>query len=499
MPVEPSFPWRELAETLFRRKHIAIFFGLIGLALGAYTGFTSTPVYKSNATLVFEVQRGRLTGTGMQAERVDRWDVTQQVELLKSRALVREVLVKEGWTDERAPAPPPFTWKTIVYLLPKPRALANRVYSELHDIQGQTPLERYVTQTLRGLSVSPVRGANLIRVGFTSVDAEYAAYFLNNLLKAHVERSLTSSPESQARGFILKQRKDAAVRLEEATTALRKYQQRTGLGIGIVDEGYARSQVASLESDRADAEITLRELKARISAIDREMTSLPRDLTTGSVISANPVQMALQGELASLQVEKTQLLSKYASGSQRMKDHENLILRTEEAIVQQAASTTETTTALNPAFTSLNLQKFDAQVQIEALRARIAGQDARLVQTRGALQQALSTNPELARLKEDVEQASSVYKSYSARAEQARYAGELDETNIFNLSVVEPAEVPWLPIKGKRTQQALISGGLWLLIGCFAAFARDFLDPTVKSASQAARCSGLPVIAEIPA
>lgn len=499
MSAQPSFPWREIAEALFRRKFIALAFAVFGLALGAYTGFTSTPAYRASATLLFEVQRGRITGTGMQNESVDRFDINQQIELLQSRSLVREVLLKEGWTDEKAPAPPPFSWKTVVYLLPQPRRLANRIYSEIHKIEGQTPLERYVSQTLGSLNVSSVSGANLIRLNFRSTDPEYAAYFVNNLLDAHIRRSMELSPESQAREFLIEQQEEALQRLEAANAAVRSYKQRNGLGTGIVDEAFARTQITALEQERANAKISMRELQARIQALDRQLTTLPKDLTTGSVISVNPILQSLQTELANLQVEKTRLLSKYAPGSQRMLDLDQQIERTEMAISVQETSTTQTTTALNPAFTELSQQKFDAEVQMEALTARMSGLDERLAETRGAMQAALSTTPELSRLLEEQRQATNIYQSYSGRAEQARYAGELDETKIFNLSVVEPAVVPWKPLEGKRTQQVFISGMLWLLLGCAAALARDFLDPTVKSASQAARCAGLPVIAEIPA
>ncbi|MEM1245382.1 MAG: Wzz/FepE/Etk N-terminal domain-containing protein [Acidobacteriota bacterium] len=499
MSAQPSFPWREIAEALFRRKFIALAFALFGLALGAYTGFTATPAYEASATLLFEVQRGRLTGTGMQNDRVDRWDITQQIELLRSRSLVREVLLKEGWTDEQAPEPPPFTWKTVVYLLPQPRRLANRIYAEIHHIQGQTPLERYVSRTLNSLEVSPVRGANLIRLNFSSTDAEYAAYFVNNLLDAHIQRSMKLSPESQARDFLIQQKEEALTRLELANSALRAYKQRTGLGTGIVDETFASAQITQLEQARSSAQISMRELEARVQAIDRQLTDLPKDLTTGSVVSVNPILQTLEAELANLQVEKTRLLSKYAPGSQRMRDLDRQIELTQQSIADQATSTTQTTTTLNPAFTALSQQKFDAEVELQALRARLAGLEESLAESRSALQAALSTTPELAKLEEEQRQATAIYSSYSARAEQARYAGELDETSIFNLSVIEPAVVPWKPLEGNRTRQVLISGVLWMMLGCVAALARDFLDPTVKSASQAARCSGLPVIAEIPA
>ena len=499
MSAEPRFPWRELVETMFRRKLIVAAFAMFGVGLGAWTSFNSAPVYQAEATLLLEVQRGRLTGTGLTQDRVERADLTRQVELLRTRALIRQVLVEEGWTDERAPEPPPFTWKTVLHLLPRPRALANRIYSEIHNIQGQTPLDRYVTRTLRGLTVVNIRGANLIRLGFTSFDPEYAASFLNRLLETHIRRSIELSTESQTRVFLLAQQEEAAQRLEQANANLRAYKERVGMGMGSVDEGQARSLITNLEGDKADAEISMREIRARIDAIDRQLSGQPRDITTGSVVTVNPVLQALQTELASKQVEKTQLLSKYAPGSTVMRDMDAQIARLEEAVAEQVSSTTQTTTALNPAFASLEAQKFDAQVQIEAIQARVEGINERLAETRGALRQAMAVTPELARLQEEVRQASSLYQSYSNRAEQARYAGELDETSIFNLSVVEPAEAPFRPMPGKRTQAVVISGGLWLLLGALAAFVRDFLDPTVKSASQAQRCAGLPVIAEIPA
>ncbi len=499
MPAQPSFPWRELAETLFRRKYIALVFATVGVVLGAYGAFTSAPVYVAESTLLYEVQRSTLTLNGLERERVDRWDVGQQVELIQNAALIREALMRDGWTDERAPEPEPFTIREAIRLIPKPRLLANRIYYAIHDIEKQGPLDRYVAQTMRGLSVRSIRGTNMIELSFRSFDPEYAAHFLNNLVETHIERALSLTPQSQARDFLVEQRDRAAERLQKAEADVRAYKLRTGLGAGNLSEEGARGRINELEDQRASALIQISEQQARIAALERQMSAQPKDIVTGTSIAIDPVLAALQGELASLKVQKTQLLAKYAPGSTRMRDLDQQIEHTEAEIAAQAAADPESTTALNPAFAALESQRLSAQVQIEAIQARIASIDANIVDARSKLQSALVVSPELTRLQQNVTQAQAVYTSYLAKAEQARFAGDLDETSIFNLSVVEEARVPWAPQGGKRTQQVLISGLLWFGLGCLAAFARDFFDPTVKSASQAARCSGLPVIAEIPA
>ena len=41
-------------------------------------------------------------------------------------------------------------------------------------------------------------------------------------------------------------------------------------------------------------------------------------------------------------------------------------------------------------------------------------------------------------------------------------------------------------------------GGIGLLLGIAVALLRDWIDPSIKSTSQAERLTGVPVLAEIP-
>ena len=83
--------------------------------------------------------------------------------------------------------------------------------------------------------------------------------------------------------------------------------------------------------------------------------------------------------------------------------------------------------------------------------------------------------------------------------EEARLASDLDERGMVNLRIWDQAEVPADPLPSKKRRTILLGllGGLFLGIG--GGLARDWIDPSVKSAAHATRVSRLPVIAEIPA
>ena len=64
--------------------------------------------------------------------------------------------------------------------------------------------------------------------------------------------------------------------------------------------------------------------------------------------------------------------------------------------------------------------------------------------------------------------------------------------------MVQRATVPAAPLPSKSVLNILLGAALSLLAGVTAAFARDRMDPTVKTAAEAEALTGLPILADIP-
>jgi uncharacterized protein involved in exopolysaccharide biosynthesis len=88
--------------------------------------------------------------------------------------------------------------------------------------------------------------------------------------------------------------------------------------------------------------------------------------------------------------------------------------------------------------------------------------------------------------------------TYLKKEEDARFSNALDESRIVNVTVVDRATVPGMPLQSKRAMTILLGSIVSLAAGIGLAFVRDRLDPSVKGGSEAQRISGLPLLAEIP-
>ena len=107
--------------------------------------------------------------------------------------------------------------------------------------------------------------------------------------------------------------------------------------------------------------------------------------------------------------------------------------------------------------------------------------------------------PELNRLQNDVQTQKEAYLSYLRKEEEARIASALDESQIVNISIAERAAVPTEPESGQLRRRVLFGTVLSMMLAVGLALLRDWMDPSVKTAAQAERLAGLPVLGELQA
>jgi uncharacterized protein involved in exopolysaccharide biosynthesis len=477
---ETPFPWQETFEAVLRRSRLVVAVALAGSLLVAALLWLRPPVYRAKATILLAAQRI----SGPRVDAMPDKQIESELALLASPELIRSVLEEQLPRRRRiAPASGPLSG----------------LYRRFHGLPARDPLDERVRAVAETIETNRIAETNLVEVAYRSGSPRWAATLVNALLNQHVERIARLNEQTDARGFFQRQGEVISRRLQTARAALQRFRAQQGADFVTMNESDLRKSLAELDTERSAAATTLEEVRARVGYLEGEIGRHPATIAAESEVRQNESARLLQDRIVQLEVQRSELLSKYAPTSTVIVDLERQIALAKRLLAgKQLESNASTKTAINPAHQALELDLVQKRAEAAALAARVGALAAREATLHRQLASSGSAGLELVQLEDEVKSANEAYLEYLRRAEEARLAHALDRSGIVNISVLERAQVPSSPEPSKA--------GLWLLAGALASLAagvaaglvRDRLDPAVKSGTEAERLTGLPVLGEVP-
>lgn len=475
---EKKIPWLELLESVWRQKRLALYIVLAGAALTAALVLMRSPVYRAKATILLAAQRI----SGPRVEGMSDKQIESELALLSSPALIRSVLA-----DHQPPAPKAAPMKSGL------GGLFGR------RLPPPDPLDEKVRAVGKDIETTRVSDTNLVEVAYRSTNPGWAATLVNELLDRHVERIAKLGEQTDARGFFQKQDEVMSRRLSAAKDALARYRQKQGTELAETDEVELRKSLAQVALDRATAQTQLAEAQAKAGYLSGELGRHPQTVSSESEVRQNEGVKLLQDKVLQLEVQRADLLAKYAPTSTVIEDLDHRIEAEKKLLAgKQLESKTSSRTAVNPTYQTMEVDLVQKRAESAALAARIAGLSRQEAATRAQLERITTSTPELARLQNEVKSANDTYLDYMKKAEEARLSRDLDKSGIVNINVLERAQVPDHP-EPSRASFFMLAGLLVSLgVGLVAAVLRDRLDPAVRSGLQAERLAGVQVIGEVP-
>ncbi len=489
---EKPIPWRELLETILRRRWLIIGITVAGLFAGAVVAMLTPRTYRAVARILLTAQA--LSGP-RQAAMSER-QVKAEISLLTSRSIVRSVI-----EEYRVQGKPP---ESTRYPL---QELVQTVSARFRDLLGSEAMADTTTslpsegrRVLRGkLQAAPITRTNVIAVGYDSQDPPWAAQFVNDLLRHHVARIAELNEKASAGSFFQEQSNLLAVRWQETREALSAFQREQGASLLAGDETYLRSVLSQFEADLAETETSRLELTAMSQFLAEEVRLLPEKITSESRVTENESVAYLESRILELEIERSDLLSRYRSTSVRIQALDEQIEQARRLLESKETEVlSEYVTEENPARRDLKMQLLQIETELRGAAAKEAALQDQIADYRERLHLLERLGTELDRLKGDVDNAKLAYRAYSKKEEEARLSSSLDQSGIVNVSILEPAEVPRGPLPRKTKLLLIIGGAVGLVLGFILAFLKDWLNPSLKSSAQAYRLSGIPIIAEIP-
>lgn len=288
----PSYPLKEILQTLRRRWKLPFFGCLIGLALAiSYVAYVQTP-YKSSARILIDgsVNRYLQTNKIVDQPSFDATEIGSQVYVLSSDSVVVPVVRSMNLAhDSEFVGPPKVKLPYLEYFSDLVNLAKKNIGSESADskINPENMLERTAVEAvLKRLTVYREDVANVINISFESQDANKAANIANALADTYIDTTLEAKLNStkvvsqwlQDRLFELKSQ------VAEADEAVQNYKIANNL---VNTSGSSRDydQLASLNTQLTNARISVAESKDRLDRVERSGDGIMAAMVTDSMVN----------------------------------------------------------------------------------------------------------------------------------------------------------------------------------------------------------------------
>jgi polysaccharide biosynthesis transport protein len=477
---------REAAHGILRRWKLIV--GVyLGIVLVAVSGiFVLPPIYRTAGKILLttdraEVSAGDKAPSLVRTDEVSEGEINSQVQILKSRELIDQVLAdmkppKED--DDDVPSDSRFA-----RILHAPASFIRTAYKRLHNIDNLKPGSPLYWQTrdvLDRLDASNAHPSNIIDVGYVSSDPEWAQDFVNRLMKAYVEHHAKMQQISEAQDFFNEQSELLRKKLAASEGDLQKARERAGTLAGQQTEVHERLNEFNAELSRA-----------RIARVEQEkrMAFLQQTLAGKGGRVATP-------ELIELEAKRADLIGKYKPDSERIKEIDSQIERLRRAIAGYDSFTAGS--AGDGAGSAAGTDLVSGRAALAALQGREAALTKAAEDYKKQAEFLDSQSFDLARLERQVKMDEETYLSYVRSAEQSRLTNAVEQSKLLRLRIIEDAQLPLeaiAPKKGRILFFALL-GGLLLSIGL--GLARDHFDTTLKSSADVRRYANLETLVSLP-
>jgi len=361
--------------------------------------------------------------------------------------------------------------------------------------------EALISALMSDVEIKNVGRDNLYSLSYRNAEPAKAQKVIQSLVSIFVESSLGASRKDTeaAKVFLDEQIKNYEAKLEEAEARLKNFRLRN-IQLHSGDGKDSASRLAELGEQLNQARLALREAEqARDSAKQQLQAerSQGANLATQSLLQESAIGIATPEIDGRIDVQKRNLdalLQRFTeqhpdvvSTRKMIKDLEEQ-KRKEVQELRRVAMATPLGTAggsTNLAYQEMGRLLATSEVQVAALRARVAEYEARYNNAREMLKTAPQIEAEAAQLNRDYAIHKKNYEDLVARREAASMSGELEgASGVADFRLIDPPRVSPKPVSPNRLLLLPLAFAIALGAGLFIAFAGSQLRPVFHSAGE---------------
>lgn len=378
--------------------------------------------------------------------------------------------------------------------------------------QSKAQQESLIEGLMGSLAIQSVGRDNLYTLSYRDSDSGRAQRVIQSFVSIFIESSLgaTRKDSDTAKVFITDQIKAYETKLLEAEARLKEFRLRN-IETQTAEGQDTAARLGQIAEALASARLELREAEqARDSArrqLDNEKSQSGKPSVLNSLLEESSLtistpeidaRIALQRQsLDALLQRFTEQHPDVASTRKLLKDLEEQKKKEVKELRKAALDAPSVAAANGTSLVSqeLNRMMASSEVQVAALKARVAEYSARYQQARESAKTAPQLEAEASQLNRDYDINKKNYEELVSRRESAELSGELDSTaGVADFRLIDPPRVSADPVSPNRI--LLLSGAMLaaLASGFVTAFVASQLRPVFHSAQQLRERFDLPML-----
>ncbi|KPF45883.1 chain length-determining protein [beta proteobacterium AAP51] len=375
-----------------------------------------------------------------------------------------------------------------------------------------------IERLMKNIEIRTAGGVNLYSMAYKDQEPEKAKRVIQSLVSIFVESGLGASRKDtdSAKTFLAEQIKTFEAKLEDAEARLKEFRLRN-LDMQTADGKDAAARLVEISAQLEAAKLQLREAENARDAAKQQLAA-ERGQGSGSSVTQSLLQESalavstpeIDSRLDAQKRNLDGLLQRYTDQHPDVQSARRLIKDLEDqkkrevaelrktAMLTQTASPTGTGASL--AAQELGRMLAGSEVQVAALRARVAEYAGRYAAARESLKLAPQIEAEAAQLNRDYAITKKNYEDLVARRQSAVMSGELDvASGVAEFRLIDPPRVAPKPVSPNRLLLLPLVLVAALGAGAALAFVLSQLRPTFSDPEQLRQATGMPLLGVVTA
>lgn len=461
----------------------AVAVALLGALLAGLVSFAITPTYRAQATLLIEAEEAKVVSIeevyGINSSNNEY--LKTQFEMLKSTALAERVSKDLKLVDTPYFQHVLNSKSLLGSLLNSFKSMLGMDEVVADDNLERSQLERVSNIIAKGLSVSPIRGTQLVKLSFESTNRQMTTNIVNAFARLYIQSNLEAKASIAQRAIdMLSERLEGLEeRLETSEQALREYREKEGL----IDLQGVTTLVSKQLNELTSQIVEVRRQKAELEALSEQVVdsdgalSLEELESVSSILNDSLVQHFKEAE-AEADAKLEELAQRYGPKHPEMLAAQADLSVATRKYTKQLKNVAE---GISQEYSAAKRKEHRLLKELESGKKEL--QDIRRKEFA------------LTRLQREVNSNRQLYDTFFKRVKETTETVDLATANA---RVVDAAKAPLAPVKPREGLIVVAVFILSLMLSFGVALLIEVLDNTFKTTEDVESKLNSPLLGVLP-